>query len=47
MRDRPILFAGIVGCEKAIMCSISNLLQALSDNFAESLLIANLVNQLM
>lgn len=47
MRDRPILFAGIIGCEKAIVCSIANLLQALSDNFTESLFIANLVNQLM
>jgi hypothetical protein len=47
MRDRPILLARIVGREKAVMCSIANLLQALSDNFTESLFIANLVNQLM
>lgn len=47
MRDRPILLAGIVGCEKAIVCTVANLLQALSDNFAESLFIANLVNELM
>jgi hypothetical protein len=47
MRDRPILLTGIIGREKAIMCAIANLLQALSDNFTESLFIADLVDQLM
>lgn len=47
MRDRPILLAGVVGGEKTIVCAIANLLQTLSDDLAEPLFIANLVDQLM
>lgn len=47
MRDRPILLAGVVGCKKTIVCAIANLLQTLRDDLAESLFIANLVDQLM
>lgn len=47
MRDRPILLAGVVGGEKTIVCAIANLLQTLSDDLAESLFVANLVDQLM
>jgi hypothetical protein len=47
MGDRPILFAGIIGREKTVVCAIANFLQTLSDNFAESLFIADLIDQLM
>ena len=47
MSDSPVLLRGVVGCEQAIVCAIADLLQTLGDDFSESLLIADLVNQLM
>lgn len=47
MRDRPVLLAGIVGREQAVVSAIANLLQSLRDDFAESLLVTHLIYQFM
>lgn len=47
MSDSPVLLRGVVCCEQAIVCAIADFLQTLGDDFAESLLIADLIDQLM
>lgn len=47
MSDGPVLFAWVIGCEEAIVCSIADLIETGGYDLAEALFVADLVHELV